>query len=77
MKSLQKASEPIAKMGAKINESNAANCEGGSNGMLLATFLGKGLQGRGQEFAKGTKEHVVTIVVGKVGKTQVASGKLG
>jgi hypothetical protein len=31
--------------------------------------LGKGLQGKGQEFAKGTKEHVATTVVGKVGKT--------
>jgi hypothetical protein len=64
-------------MGAKINELNVANSEGGSDGMLLATFLRKGLQGKGQESAKGTKEHVVAIVVGKVGKTQATSRKLG
>ncbi len=45
--------------------------------MPLATFLGKRLQGCGQESTKGTKEDVATIVVGKVGKTQAAGGKLG
>ncbi len=77
MKSLQEASEPIAEMDPKINEWNATNSEGGSDGMQLATFLGKGLQGKGQESTKGTKELVATTVVGKVGKTQAASGKLG
>lgn len=46
MKSLQEASEPIAEMDAKFNEWDALNSEGGSNGMPLATFLGKGLQGK-------------------------------
>ncbi|CAK9879322.1 unnamed protein product [Sphagnum jensenii] len=77
MKSLQEASEPIAEMGAEINEPDAANSEGCSDGMPLTTLLGKGLQGMGQESLRGTKEHVAATKVGKVGKTQAASGKLG
>jgi hypothetical protein len=56
-------------MGKKINERDVTNSEGGSNGMPLAIFLGKGLQGKCQEFTKGMKEHVAIIMVGKVGKT--------